>query len=72
MLDKLLQTQVNWKKLNKIIFFSESLKFQKIFFILIKYKLYIYDILSLTIDPTIKPWTNNFFNLMINPGFLKH
>ena len=29
--------------------------FQKIFFILIKYKLYIYNILGLTIDPTIKP-----------------
>ena len=38
----------------------------KLFLILIKYKLYIYDVIGSTISSTNEPWTNNFFDSISN------
>ena len=41
--------------------------FLNYFLILIKYKLYIYDVTGSTTDPTSEPWTGNFFASMSDP-----
>ena len=38
----------------------------KLFLILIKYKLYIYDITGSTTDSTSEPWTDNFSGSMFD------
>ena len=37
------------------------------FFILIIYKIYIYDVINSIVGSTSEPWTDNFFNSMIGP-----
>ena len=37
------------------------------FFILIIYKIYIYDVINSIVGSTSEPWTVNFFNSMIGP-----
>ena len=37
------------------------------FFILIIYKIYIYDVINSIVGSTSEPWNGNFFNSMIGP-----